>query len=227
MMEKSWINYLVNDKYTQEEFLNLIRQKQIKPAKASMTLTKKEECLITFEFPEYRCAIHAHYQDIGFEEVQRSHIKPYGKFDEIPYHFVDNQLISLLRQDATDRNIMKINPVVESFLQRENISNPPKTFREYLTRFFALPKVRRNYLIYYLLVTPIGYTIITLFIIGDRTDLFWRVFFMFYFITVIVSLILIYVSLKARYNRYKNGKITLKDLFDSSYFSWRFGISSK
>jgi len=56
--------------------------------------------LTTYDFPEFKCQVHAHFNDDTRELVGRAHIKSYsGDF----VSFIDNYTLSMLRHHSEDK----------------------------------------------------------------------------------------------------------------------------
>ena len=82
---------------SRDEFIRSLELGIIKPASVRQT-ADNEGPLMIFDFPDLKCHIHTHFNDDGYEDVGRSHIKPYdydGKDYKIAY--IDNYTLAMLR----------------------------------------------------------------------------------------------------------------------------------
>ena len=86
----------INSYFDEQGFERGILQGKHKPSKIEKKFDKKSKPYLIFDFPEFKCQVHVHFNDELLEEISYAKIKLYGAKQEEEI-YVNNQLVAMLR----------------------------------------------------------------------------------------------------------------------------------
>ncbi|NQT03150.1 MAG: hypothetical protein HQ580_14070 [Planctomycetes bacterium] len=90
-----------NINFDYDTFVKGIVSDKIKPATVKRQYDKEGEPFTNYDFPEFKCQVHAHFNDEQREEIGICHIKLYGSEEMLS--FVDNYALSMLRHHSEEK----------------------------------------------------------------------------------------------------------------------------